>query len=402
MMKALHYCNLDAGDGGTAMTAYLIVKGLRGEGVDAQVSMYGLLKGHQLWGDDIPIHDCHRPWPGRMAYSPWLKKELRSVAGVDLYHAHGVWQYPTYALCDVARSQGKPYLMTPHGMLYPQDIAKSHARLKRWSLRWRLLADLNGAACVHATCGAERDHCRELGVTAPIAVIPNPVEIKTYPPPKGDGVFRLGYLGRLSPRKHVEKLILAFAHLGLKDAELVIIGGGDRDYERRLRQLAGGLRLTNVRFTGFLSGKAKDEALARLSVLALPSEFENMGNVVLEALVRGIPCIATQGAPWSVLAEEACGWWVPFDQQAIEGAVGEAARRTAGELAAMGRRGRRVAAERYSVESVARRMKQLYTWVLAPEEVAKPDFVDWNEQDSQTAIHPEKPLLNQKEDSNLP
>lgn len=379
MMKVLYWGTLDVADGGPAMSSYLTLKGLRMENVNAEIAVYRHPDGHTLVGNDIPIHDCHRPWPGRMAYSPWLKKELRSVSGVDIYHAHGVWQYPTYALCDVARRKGKPYLISPRGMLYPQDIAKSHARLKRWSLRWRLLDDLNRAACVHATCEEERDHCRAQGVTAPIAVIPNPVEIKTYPQPVHDGRFRLGYLGRLSPRKHVEKLILAFAHLGLKEAELVIIGGGDRDYEGQLRQLAAWLGLTNVRFTGFLSGKAKDEALASLSVLALPSEFENMGNVVLEALVRGIPCIATQGAPWRVLAEEACGWWVPFDQQAIDQAVGEAARRTAGELGAMGERGRRVAAERYSVESVARRMKQLYAWVMRPEGVATPDFVDKKE-----------------------
>lgn len=376
MMKVLFWGTLDVADGGPAMSSYLALKGLRMENVNAEIAVYRHPDGHTLVGNNIPIHDCHKPWPGRMAYSPWLKKELRLVAGVDIYHAHGVWQYPTYALCDVARSQGKPYLISPRGMLYPQDIAKSHAWLKQLSLRWRLLDDLNGAACIHATCTEEREHCRALGVKAPIAVIPNPVENKSYPPCHHDGVFRVGYLGRLSPRKYVEKLILAFAHLNLKGAELVIIGGGDKGYERRLRDLVAQLGLRQVRFTGFLSGKAKDEALASLSVLALPSEFENWGNVVLEALVRGIPCIVTQGAPWSVLVEERCGWWVPFDQQAIEEALTEAARCSAGELEAMGERGRRVVTERYSVESVARRMKELYAWVMNSKGDAKPDFVD--------------------------
>lgn len=44
-------------------------------------------------------------------------------------------------------------------------------------------------------------HCRKLGITAPIAIIPNPIEIKNYTEKKKDKIFRLGYLGRLSPRK---------------------------------------------------------------------------------------------------------------------------------------------------------------------------------------------------------
>ena len=99
----------------------------------------------------------------------------------DIYHAQGIWQYPTYALIDVAKREGKPYLLTLHGMLYPQDIAKHSTFFKKLSLKWRLLKDLNQAACVHCTCEEEMRHCRDLGVTAPIAVITNPIEIKSYP-----------------------------------------------------------------------------------------------------------------------------------------------------------------------------------------------------------------------------
>lgn len=127
-----------------------------------------------------------------------------------------MWQYSTYAVADVARQKGKPYLITPRGMLYPQDIAKANTYFKHLSLKWRLLIDLNRAACVQDTFEDERMHCRNLGVTAPIAIIPNPVEIKAYPFRKKDYIRRLGYLGRLSPRKNVEGLIRSFADLGEK------------------------------------------------------------------------------------------------------------------------------------------------------------------------------------------
>lgn len=98
-------------------------------------------------------------------------------------------------------------------------------------MKLRLLKDLNQAACVHVTCEDEMNYCRDLGVTSPIAVIPNPVKIESHPEKK-DKVFRLGYLGRVSKRKNIESLIYVWDALKNKTtgAELIIIGGGDEQY----------------------------------------------------------------------------------------------------------------------------------------------------------------------------
>lgn len=260
-------------------------------------------------------------------------------------------------------------------MLYPQDIVKSNRIFKMFSLKWRLLNDLNHAACVHVTCEDEMRHVRELGVTSPIAVIPNPVEIRDYEYRKEDHVFRLGYMGRLSPRKNVESLINAFAELGdkAKNAELLIIGGGDEAYETFLHNEVGRLNLNNVRFTGFLNGKEKNRALASCSVLAMPSEFENLGNVILEGLVRRIPCIATKGSPWKELDDLHCGWWVDYSNKAITDAVSEAISTPIELLAEMGRNGRKLMEDRYAVEAVAKDFKELYNWIMG--NAAKPEFV---------------------------
>lgn len=96
-----------------------------------------------------------------------------------------------------------------------------------------------------------------------------------------------------------------------------MIGGGDDAYESFLKSEVKKLGLHNVRFLGFLTGDKKDEALASCSVIAMPSEFENMGNVILEALVRKIPCIATKGAPWQALEANQCGWWIDFTHRML-------------------------------------------------------------------------------------
>lgn len=374
-MKILHSGTLVASAGGPAMSAYLTLKGLMQLGVDVQIIIFPLNLGDKLRGDDVPIHFAKSTPRSPLGFAATYKKDILSLGEYDIYHAQGVWQWNTYALASAARKCYKPYLITPRGMLYPQDIAKSNAFFKMLSLKLRLLDDLNRAACVHVTCKEEMMHCRNLGVTSPIAVIPNPVEIKDYPYKKEDNIRRIGYLGRLSPRKNVEGLIRAFHELGTKarNAELLIIGGGDEKYEQSLRRMVEQYQLKNVRFAGFLSGEEKDKALASCSVLAMPSEFENLGNVVLEGLVRRIPCIATQGSPWRELYTHHCGWWVPYSQMDITMAVRQAINTSDDKLEEMGRNGRRLVEERYSVEAIAQQMKALYEWILRQGD--KPNFV---------------------------
>lgn len=375
-MKVLYTGTLDVNAGGPAFSTYNTMRGLNAIGVDTHVLMYEMEKNGKLIGADVPIHFAKKPIEHIFSYSPSYKKEIKACGDFDIYQAQGVWLYNTYALVDVARKQGKPYVITPRGMLYPQDIAKSKPWFKNMSLKIRLLDDLNRAACVHVTCEDEMNHCRNLGVTSPIAIVPNPVEIKEYPKAKKDQVFRLGYLGRISRRKNVEGLIYAWSELGDKvkeNAELLIIGGGDEEYMAFLKKETARLNLSNVRFTGFISGQEKEDALSSLSVLAMPSEFENFGNVIVEGLVRGIPCIATTGAPWKDLVDFKCGWWVKYNQTAITEAVKAALCTSVEELDAMGERGKQLMKDKYSIEAVAKQMKAVYEWILTQKN--KPEFI---------------------------
>lgn len=374
-MKVLHFGTLDVNAGGPAMSTYNTLLGLNKKGIDAEIMMYPLSNNGKLKGNNVKVHYAKAPLEHKLAYSPTLKKEIKALGDYDIYHAQGVWQFPTYAIADVARSFNKPYIITPRGMLYPQDIRKSNKYFKLLSLNLRLLKDLNKAACVQVTCIEEMRYCRELGITSPIAVIPNPIEIKEYTEHKKNNKFRLAYLGRLSPRKNVESLIYAFYELKdiSKDIELLIIGSGDDKYEHFLKNEVKRLGLDNVRFTGFLSGKEKDEAIASVSVLAMPSEFENLGNVILEGLIRRIPCIATKGSPWEELETHKCGWWVDYNQQAITAAVKKAIQTSEQELNEMGIRGRELMINNYSIEEVAKKIKSLYEWICKNNN--KPDYI---------------------------
>ena len=366
-MKILHSGSLDVKSGGPALSTYLTIKGLRNTGVDVEMVMPPLGEEGKLIADDVNLHYTAPIKNSRMEYMPRMNQLLKELPQYDLYHVQGLWLWLGHSVASYARKQKKPYVITLRGMLYPQALAHS-TLIKRISLALYQRNDLQRAACIQATCEEEMNYYRELGFTNPVAVLPNPIEIEGIIerpiPPKEK--LRIGYLGRVHPRKRIERLIYAFDALRdeLDNAELLIIGAGDKRYEQFLREEVVRLNLHNVRFAGFLTGEEKDKAILSLSYLVVPSDFENFGNIVTEALVRGVPVIASKGMPWQELEECHCGWWIDNDQETINQTLHIAINTPESERIEMGMHGKQLVAEKYSVDSLGEKMKQFYEWVL--------------------------------------
>jgi len=102
----------------------------------------------------------------------------------------------------------------------------------------------------------------------------------------------VGATGRLAKQKGFDVLIKAFKNVREKrpDAFLVIAGEG---HERKdLKRLAGRLDLSNgVSMPGFVEDMPS--FYGGLDLFALPSRFEGMPNVVLEAMAAEVPVVAT-------------------------------------------------------------------------------------------------------------
>ena len=374
-MKVIHSgsCNILAG--GPALSTYLTIKGLRNEGVDARLIMEPIIKGNLINDKLQPYYTSH-PIFGSLAYVPKLKELLKRIGLPNLYHIQGIWMLHGFQISKYARKYHIPYIVTLRGMLYPQAL--NHKKLvKRLSLYAYQNAVLRNAAVIQATCIEEMEYYRALGFTNPVAVLPNPIEVSYPIVDKLGGEFTFGYLGRLHKRKRVERLI--YAMNTLKDrlplnSKVVIIGGGDDEYEAFLKSEVQRLNLDQrVEFKGFLSGKDKFEAIRKLSVLVVPSDFENFGNIVTEALSLQIPVIASKGMPWQELVEEGCGWWIDNDQNSITNTIWEAYCLGEEKLSRMGIKGQTLVKNNYSVESLGKKMVRLYQWVINGGEV--PEFV---------------------------
>jgi len=122
------------------------------------------------------------------------------------------------------------------------------------------------------------------------------------------------YIGRIHPIKALHKLIEA---VGLSEEfiknnfKLIIVGKFEdrhKYYYDELIELIKSLNLESmVIFKGHIQGNEKEEIISESYCLVLPSESENFGNVVIEALNQGTPVIASKGTPWSILEDYDCG-----------------------------------------------------------------------------------------------
>lgn len=378
-MRVLHTIpRLKLTAGGPPLSTSLTVTGLRDEHIDAEILSYALAssKDRNIIEGDF-VHFAPSPREKIIAYSPYLLAVLKKLEPYDIYHCQGVWQYPSFATASFARKIDKPYIITPRGMLYPQ-LFKNNALAKKIMWSFRLKSDLQKANCIHVTCMEEMEHLRNMGIKAPMAVIPNPLDtevMETGLMNKQDKKFRIGYLGRIDPRKHIDRLIHVWAKLGslVEDGELIIIGGGNDEHQSYLEKEVKRLNLSNVRFTGFLIGREKVEALCSLSYLVVPSDFENFGMIIAEALMHKVPVMASKGTPWQELEEYHCGWWIDNDENSIEAYVKKALFVSEEERVKMGRNGQALIKRNYSKVIIAKKMKLLYEWVL--HRGVKPNFV---------------------------
>ncbi len=109
-----------------------------------------------------------------------------------------------------------------------------------------------------------------------------------------DGIFRLGFVGRLRAEKSVRMLVDLERELlkaGRNNFKFLIVGeGNEREYLEK--------NLQNFEMTGFLDGAELSEAYANMDVFIFPSKTDAFGNVTQEAFASGVPAIVTdQGGP---------------------------------------------------------------------------------------------------------
>jgi glycosyltransferase involved in cell wall biosynthesis len=321
--------------------------------------------------DGVPAIIFRRDATEAFKYSFGLARWLRShVADYDVVHVHAVLSHASLAAAAACRKSGIPYIVRPLGTIAQWSLSKKAVR-KRILLTFAAKRMLAGAAAIHCTSEDERrDAEQTLGLTQGV-VIPLGVDAAAFAPgADADAVrARTRYvlsLSRLHPKKNLDTLIDAFAAARERHGtgwSLVIAGGGDDEYARRLEQRARSRGISDaVRFTGWVDGARKRELLTGASLFALPSHHENFGVSVLEASAAGVPSIVASSVQLaSDIAAMKSGWIVASDSE-LAGTLGGAMSDDV-ERIARGEAARRMA-DRFSWPSAAFQLRTLYSRVL--------------------------------------
>lgn len=99
---------------------------------------------------------------------------------------------------------------------------------------------------------------------------------------------RVAAIGRLTDQKGFDLLLKAVAELVRLGRSVEVVIAGEGPDLAKLERLARGLP---VQFAGFIDDTAA--LLAGIDILCLPSRWEGLPFVLLEAMMSGLPCVAT-------------------------------------------------------------------------------------------------------------
>jgi glycosyltransferase involved in cell wall biosynthesis len=299
-----------------------------------------------------------------------FKNTIRASSGV---HIHGIWETHSMVAAALARDCKRPYVISAHGMLEPWALR--HKRLKKAAYAALVeIRNMKHAACLRALSVDEGNDYRRLGLTAPIAIIPNGVEpgpavscamfLNAYPKLASKRIVL--FLGRLHHKKGLHMLLKAWALVVPKvdDLHLVIAGPDSEDTLASLKELHSSLKIqSSVTFAGMLNGEEKWSALAAASVFVLPSYSEGFSVAVLEALSMAVPVIVSSACHIPEVETAACGWVISPDGQRLERALVEYAALSAASLAQMGKQGEELVRRRFTSSVVGKQMSEVYDWL---------------------------------------
>lgn len=314
-------------------------------------------------------YSCHGPV--RFGYAPEMESGLADFAP-NVVHSQGLWTYSSRVSWRWRGRTGRPEVIHPHGMMDAWALNNSSFK-KKIIAAWFERRHLQEASCLRALCQAELESMRAYGLSNPVCVIPNGIDLPpagadfgTHPLLPRDRKVLL-YLGRLHPKKGLENLVKAWAALSDRQGWILALAGWDEGgHEAHLKQLAtaAGLTSADILFLGPQFGADKECLYASCDAFILPSFSEGLPMVVLEAWAHAKPVILTPMChlPEGLAAGAAIE--VQPELESLTGGLREMTALSETERRAMGGRGLNLVRRKFTWDHVVEQTRVVQEWLV--------------------------------------
>jgi glycosyltransferase involved in cell wall biosynthesis len=310
-----------------------------------------------------------RHWSWRLGEALALQ-----VGNVDVVHSHNTFEFLNVQVARFGRRTKTKTFFSPHGALDPKLFGDWSAKSIKKQLYNRLveIPNLNAARGVFAFSNFEESQLRAIGVSAPIHVVPNGVEIPPVQVEKAQARQRLGiapnatvvlYLGRIDEKKNIHLIIRAFELVRARNPESLLIIAGWAQYAKYASQLDAlvaqlGLE-SSVRWLGFVDEVAKPDVFSASDVFVHASESEGMALAILESMSYGIPTFVSPGCYMTRAAKAEAVMEVPSSYVEMGCALSKWLA-SPEALENLGQRGRNYVRDQHNWESIASQMLATY------------------------------------------
>ncbi|MCX6148295.1 MAG: glycosyltransferase family 1 protein [Candidatus Kapabacteria bacterium] len=239
----------------------------------------------------IPGYDGYRFSVSKVKYLTKVVEEFNA----DLIHIHVPFSLGR-AGSMIARNLGIPCISTYHTH-FVTYLKYHNAQILEQVLNAHIKAIYNGCDLNLIPSENVKKDLEKIGVEN-MKVLPHGVDSKVFshkfytPELKDqyDGKTIFLYVGRLVWEKNLKQMAKVFNALYSErnDFELLIVGTGPA--EEGLKQL-----IPQAKFLGFKKGIELSKIYASADIFVFPSDTETFGNVTIEAMSSGLPCLVANG-----------------------------------------------------------------------------------------------------------
>lgn len=312
--------------------------------------------------------------PRAFGYAPDMLRNVRKI-NPDILHINSLWMYPSVVTKRWHDATRKPFVVTVNGMLDPWALNNS-----RWK---KVMAaflyekeNLKKAACIIANSSKELEAIRDYGLTNPVAIIPNGVDLPVIQDTDRSDSSRkkLLYLGRIHPKKGSEALIKAWEAVSSKEDigwELEIVGWGA---EKDIAQLQEQIRhIPTVHYLGAKFGQEKEAVFRQADAFILPSYSEGMPMAVLEAWSYQLPVLMTPACNLDIGYQRKAAINIQPEWNSLKKSLRDLFNIERAQLEQIGLNGRKLVEEKFSWIKAAEQLEEIYQWLTGNK--PKPDFV---------------------------